>query len=129
MKAAHQDALLQHVQDVIKEQAVIQNKKLETYSLTQLLLDANTPENLATNKSFYLDIFNLAGSPDNFEGPFLVSEWYRRNLYMYSLVQKTMTAQDHKAMIVVGSGHAAMMQEFIKSGHQFWLKSLQDVLK
>ena len=129
MQAANQTALLQRVQDVIKEQEASQNKKIETYSLTQLLLDANLPANLAANKSLYIDILNRAGRPDNFAGPFLVSEWYRRNLYMYSIVQKTMLPQDGKALVLVGSGHAAMMKEFVASDQQFRLRELKDVLK
>lgn len=129
MQAAHQEPLIQKVQATLKSQEASQNKKIETYSLTQLLLDANLPANLARNKGFYIDLFNRAGRPDNFAGAFLVSEWYRRNLYMYSLVQKTMTAQDSKALILVGAGHAAMLKEFIESDQQFRLKELKDVLK
>ncbi|GGH90907.1 hypothetical protein GCM10011495_37820 [Hymenobacter frigidus] len=76
-----------------------------------------------------IDILNRAGTTDNFAGAFLVSEWYRRNLYMYSIVQKTMTPQDSKALVLVGASHAAMMQEFIALDQQFRLKELKDVLK
>ncbi|MBH8568495.1 hypothetical protein KB206_06360 [Microvirga sp. STS02] len=129
MQAAKQVALLQKSQDAIKHYETSQNQKLETYTLTQLLLDANSPGELTLNKGLYLDILNRAGTTDNFAGAFLVSEWYRRNLYMYSLVQKTMTPQDGKALVLVGSGHAAMMREFIASDQQFRLKELKDVLK
>lgn len=129
MQAAGQTALLQQAQDAIRHYETTQNKKLETYSLTQLLLDANTAEELALNKGLYLEILNRAGRPDNFAGAFLVSEWYRRNLYMYSLVQKAMTPQDSKALVLVGAGHAAMMREFIGSDRKFCLKALKDVLK
>ncbi|WP_035567987.1 DUF5694 domain-containing protein [Hymenobacter sp. IS2118] len=129
MKAANQTALMQKVQDATSELETSQNKKIEKFTLTQLLLDTNTKEELAFNKSLYIDILNRAGKTDNFAGAFLVSEWYRRNLYMYSLVQKNMTAPDSKALVLVGSGHAAMMKEFIESDQQFRLKELKDVLK
>ncbi len=129
MKAAGQDALIQQTMAAIKDMEASQNKKIATYSLTELLLDTNTPENLAHNKGFYLNIFNRAGSLDNFAGPFLVSEWYRRNLYMYSIVQKTVTPQDGNVVVLVGSGHAAMLQEFVQYDKRFRLKTLQDVLK
>lgn len=129
MQAAKQVALMQQTQDAIKRYETSQNKKLETYTLTQLLLDANSKEELTLNKGLYLDILNRAGTTDNFAGAFLVSEWYRRNLYMYSIVQKTMTPADGKALVLVGSGHAAMMREFIASDQQFRLKELKDVLK
>ncbi|MDJ0366316.1 DUF5694 domain-containing protein [Hymenobacter sp. H14-R3] len=129
MKAAKQDALIQQLQDVIKNEEATQNKKAETYSLTEMLLDANKPKNLVINKGFYLNILNRAGSLDSFAGPFLVSEWYRRNLYMYSIVQKTMTAEDGNAVVLVGAGHAAMMQDFVKYDKRFRLKTLKEVLE
>ena len=129
MQAAKQEPLMQRVQAVTKEQEASQNRKIETYSLTQLLLDANLPANLARNKSLYIDLLNRAGNPDNFTGAFLVSEWYRRNLYMYSLVQKNMPEPGGKALVLVGSGHAAMMREFVASDQQFRLKELKAVLK
>ena len=129
MRAANQLALIQKTQAAVKDMEDRTNKKMETYSLTQLLLDYNTKESLAENKALYFEIFNRAGAADNFVGPFLVSEWYRRNLYMYSIVQKNMAPEDGKALILVGAGHAAMMKEFIESDKQFRLKELKDILK
>ncbi len=129
MQTAKQVALIQQAQDAIKRYETTQNKKLETYTLTQLLLDANTQQELALNKGLYLDILNRAGTTDNFAGAFLVSEWYRRNLYMYAIVQKAMTVPGDKALVLVGAGHAAMMREFIASDQQLRLKELKDVLK
>ena len=129
MQTAKQVALMQQAQEASKRYETSQNKKLETYTLTQLLLDANTKEKLVLEKALYIDILNRAGTTDNFAGAFLVSEWYRRNLYMYSIVQKTMTTQDSKALVLVGASHAAMMQEFIALDQQFRLKELKDVLK
>jgi hypothetical protein len=129
MQAARQSVLLQQTQDAINDYETRQNKKLETYTLTQLLLDANSPAELALSKGLYLEILNRAGATDIFAGPFLVSEWYRRNLYMYSIVQKDLLPQDRKVMVLVGSGHAAMMQEFIASDRKLRLRTLAEVLK
>lgn len=129
MKEAHQDALLQSVGAAIKQVEDDYNRKAATYTLTQLLLDANTPTELAFNKGFYIDKLNRAGVATNFAGAFLVSEWYRRNLYMYSIVQKTVTPADAKVLVLVGSGHAAMMQEFVTYDRAFKAKLLKDVLQ
>ncbi|GAB3638465.1 hypothetical protein GCM10027422_40550 [Hymenobacter arcticus] len=128
MQQAHQESLIKQMEDGHKVMEAEQNRKLTTLSLTQLLLDFNTPQSLAENKGAYLNLFNRAGNVGNFAGSYLVSEWYRRNLYMYSIVQKTMTAEDGNAVVLVGSGHAAMMQDFVKYDKRFRLKTLQDVL-
>ncbi|RPD49634.1 hypothetical protein DNI29_02205 [Hymenobacter sediminis] len=129
MKSAHQDDLLQGIQAYVKSYEENMNKKLATNSITQLLLDENTKTNLDFNKGFYLNRVNRAGTTTNFSGPFLVSEWYRRNLYMYSIIQKTVAPTDDKVVVLVGSGHAAMMREFLSFDSGFRLKELKDVLK
>ncbi|MBB4599705.1 hypothetical protein HNQ93_000815 [Hymenobacter luteus] len=129
MQSARQEALLQQVQAYVKSYEENMNRKLATYSLTQLLLDENTQATLDSNKGFYLDKVNRAGTASNFNGPFLVSEWYRRNLYMYSIIQKTVAPTDDKVVVLVGSGHAAMMREFLSFDSRFRLKELKDVLK
>ena len=129
MKEAHQETLVEGIQGDIKAFETNFNKKVETYTLTQLLLDLNTKEDLKANKAFYIDRMNRAGTTSNFAGPYLVSEWYRRNLYMYSLVQKTVAPSDDKVMVLVGSGHAAMMKEFIELDNWFRVQELKNVLK
>lgn len=129
MAAAHQDALLTSIATLMKSNEAEENKKRETYTLTQLLLDANTPQRLAANKSAYIEKFNRAGSPNNFSGALMVSEWYRRNLYMYSLLQKTVVPTDTKVLVLLGAGHAAIIEDFAEHDSAFKLTALQDVLK
>ena len=62
-------------------------------------------------------------------GAYLVSEWYRRNLYMYSLIQKLTENKDTKIMVLLGAGHTAMLREFIKHDSNFEIVELKDVLK
>jgi hypothetical protein len=127
--AAHQDALLASITALMKSNEAAENKKRETYTLTQLLLDINTPQRLAANKSAYIEKFNRAGSPSNFSGAQMVSEWYRRNLYMYSLLQKTVVPTDKAVLVLLGFGHAAMLEDFVEHDSAFKLKALKDVLK
>lgn len=128
MQEAHQDALRQAVDAAIKTMETSFNQRVATYSLTQLLLAENTPESLRNNKALYLHLLNRAGTVSNFAGAYLVSEWYRRNLYMYSVVQKTVTPADSNVLVLVGAGHAAMLREFVAYDSAFRLKALPDVL-
>lgn len=128
MSAARQEKLQKDVESLMATYQASANKKLETYTLTQLLLDHNTPASRAFDTSLYLTLLNRAGSADTFVGPFLVSEWYRRNLYMYSLVQKLTEAQDDKVMVLAGSSHTAMMQGFVDTDNRFTVNALKDIL-
>lgn len=129
MQSAHQEGLMQSVQAYVKTYETSMNKKLTTLTLPQVLLDENTMASIEFNKGFYLDKLNRAGSLTNFNGAFLVSEWYRRNLYMYSIVQKTVQPTDAKVIVLAGAGHTAMMREFAEHDSAFRLRELKDVLK
>ncbi|KUG08032.1 DUF5694 domain-containing protein [Solirubrum puertoriconensis] len=129
MQQAHQTALMQRVGETLKKVEADHNQKLSTLTLTQLLLDFNTPQSNRENKGVYLDMLNKAGSIGSFAGPWLVSEWYRRNLYMYSVVQKTVEPTDQHVLVLAGSAHTAMMREFAQYDSRFRLKELRDVVK
>ena len=104
----------------------LQNQKIAKYSLTELLIDCNAR---TTMIKWYLETANKAGKKDNFVGAYLVSEWYRRNLYMYSLIQKLTENKDAKIMVLLGAGHTAMLREFIKYDSDFEIVELKDSCK
>ncbi|RTQ45924.1 hypothetical protein EJV47_24145 [Hymenobacter gummosus] len=128
IKAAGQQALQQRLDATFQAITAEHNQKFATLTLTQLLLYFNTPQSLAANKNAYLELFNRAGRVDNFAGPYLVSEWYRRNLYMYAILQKLTEPTDTRVLALVGAGHAAMMREFVQADARFRLREPQDVL-
>jgi len=129
MKAAGQKELIQKNEDIMKAYEAAENKKIAGYTLTQLLLEHNTAGEDKDNIAWYLNIANRAGKADDFTGPHLVSEWYRRNLYIYSLLQKLTEAEDDKVMLIMGAGHTALLREFIKFDDTFEIVELKDVLK
>ncbi|WP_400193183.1 DUF5694 domain-containing protein [Hymenobacter sp. B81] len=129
MQQARQDALMQRVGETLKKVEAEQNRKLSTLTLTQLLLDFNAPGSIREDKAVYLDLLNKAGSIGSFAGPWLVSEWYRRNLYMYSVVQKTVEPADQRVLVLAGAAHTAMLREFAQFDSRFRLKELKDVIQ
>lgn len=129
MQAAHQEVLIRQIQDEFHALEAEQNRKLATLSLTDILLDLNSPQRLAENKGAYLNLLNRAGNVGNFAGAYLVAEWYRRNLYMYSTLQKTVTPADGPVLVLLGAGHVAMMRDFVPYDARFRLVEVKDVLK
>ncbi|TDP01703.1 DUF5694 domain-containing protein [Flavobacterium sp. 245] len=124
MKTANQFDLIKKNEEIMKHHETDFNTKIAKYSLTQLLLDVNKQD-----INWYLGTANKAGKTDNFVGAYLVSEWYRRNLYTYSLIQKLTESKDDKIMVLLGAGHTAMLREFIAHDPTFELIELSTVLK
>ncbi len=105
------------------------NERIRKSSLQEMMLYYNTKQAENENLQWYLEIANRAGNPDDFSGPSLVSNWYKRNLYMYSLIQKLTESTDNKIMILVGAGHAAIIRGFIEHDPTFEIVDLATVLK
>jgi len=129
MNEAKQSELLKENEKAIKGFETDFNQMVKTKTLTEILLYENTSETLEHSNSLYVSLMNPAGKLDNFVGAYLVSEWYRRNLYMYSLVQKLTESKDEKVMVLLGAGHIAMFREFVKMDSNFEIVELKNVLK
>jgi hypothetical protein len=129
MQEANQLDLIKEDKEEMAAYEKSQNQKISKYSLTELLKDYNTKEWNAAGVKWYIQKANKAGKTDNFVGAYLVSEWYRRNLYMYSLIQKLTENKDDKIMVLLGAGHTAMLREFIKYDSDFEIVELATVLK
>lgn len=128
MKLAKQDSLLNVISSLSASISKAYNEKMKTMSLTQLMLDLNTPEDRKRNVGFYFKTFNKGGKEGDFAGAFSVSEWYKRNLYMYAQIQKETKTSDKRIMVLLGSGHTAMIKQFIEAEDQLKIVELKDIL-
>lgn len=100
-----------------------------TKSLKNLLLFFNSKELDEQLNSGYISLFNKIGTTEDFSGAFFVSERYRRNLYMYSLIQKQIEKEDERILVIVGAQHSAGFKEFISSDRNIEQIELNTILK
>jgi len=124
-----QPDLKKRIHKVLEDFTSTTNEKMSKQTLTQLLLGYNDPAYRKMDMSLYLSLLNKAGKKENFVGAYLVSEWYRRNLYMYSLVQKMTRSSDQKIMVLLGAGHASMFNQFAEWDQTFESIDLRQVLR
>lgn len=129
MEKANQQDLLKRNNEWKKRNEKDHNERIAKSSLQELMLHYNKKETENKNIQWYLEVANRAGNPNDFTGPSLVSNWYKRNLYMYSLIQKLTESTDNKIMVLVGAGHAAVIREFIEHDPEFEIVDLATVLK
>lgn len=129
MEKADQKDLKEKTAQLMKKFENDQNEKISKSTLTELILYSNEKQADKDNLQWYLEVANRTGKADDFTGPSLVANWYKRNLYMYSLIQKITESKDDKIMVLVGGGHAAMFREFIKYDPTFELVELATILK
>ena len=98
-------------------------------SLLDLTYYLNSPELRELSNEFHNQIPLISGPTNNFIGPFLTSEWYKRNLYMWSLVQKGTDQNDKRIMVLVGASHAAILKNFIEENSAWKVVELKSVIE
>ena len=128
MDKAKQTELKDKIFNRIMEYEQIDNENRKKYSLTKLILECNKQSNRNFDLGSYITMFNAAGENNDFTGPNLVANWYKRNLLMYSFVQKLTDKEDDKIVILLGAGHIALFKHFIDLDENFKAVELKDIL-
>jgi hypothetical protein len=98
------------------------------YSLKELILEINKQDIRDLDLGTYISLMNPAGIIEDFNGANLVSDWYKRNLQMYSLMQKMTEMDDERVVVILGSSHIAMFKHFIDLDENFKAVELIDIM-
>lgn len=101
----------------------------KNHSLLDVLYFLNSSEERKIDRAWYLNYANKAGSLNDTIGTFLASEWYRRNLHIYSKIQKQVTEKDERIMILLGSSHIAILKDFIDNNPKWKTVELKEVME
>ncbi|WP_291114255.1 DUF5694 domain-containing protein [Flavobacterium sp. UBA6135] len=129
LERANQIALKEKIFSRIKEFEVKDNDNRKKMTLTQLMVAYNEQSLRDLDLGSYISLFNRAGGITDFAGANLVASWYRRNLMMYSLVQKSTTEIDKKIVILLGASHVALFKQFIDLDENLKVVELKEVLE
>lgn len=98
-------------------------------SIKKLLLFFNNDELEDKINSGYISLFNKAGGINDFSGAYFVSERFKRNLYMYSIIQKQIEKTDERILVIVGGQHSAGFKDFIRDDKNLEKVELETILK
>ncbi|WP_405396204.1 DUF5694 domain-containing protein [Maribacter sp. Asnod2-G09] len=130
MKTSNQNELIASDQ-LIDEQW--ENNYNDIVNKNQSLLDVlyflNNEKERKIDRAWFLNFANKAGTANDTIGTFLASEWSRRNLHMYSKIQKQVTEKDDKIMILLGSSHIAILKDFINYNPNWATVELKDLME
>ncbi len=98
-------------------------------SLSEIIFFYNQQDYRNSDINWYLSLANQGGERGNFVGSYLASEWYRRNLHMYSIIQKSIEKNDERIMILAGSSHVSMFKNFIDYNPEWKTVELEEIMK
>lgn len=130
MEAAGQTELKAELEKTIAQMTAEFDEKINSgASLLDMTYSQNNPESRKLSNHLHNNLMLRAGDTDDFSGPLLTSEWFKRNLYMWSLVKKYATNTDERVMVLAGSSHVAMFDLFIREDDSWKVVELKDIIK
>lgn len=101
-----------------------------THTVKENLYYLNNPEELLNNNhSVYNNVFPKIGAGDNYLGAELVGEWYKRNAKIYGNILKYVTPIDKAILIIYGSGHIHILNQFFNDNPNFEVIDVRKYLK
>ena len=129
IEANQQTQLQQEIEEKLKWFSADFDSQIDQgVSLTALTLAMNTKAMRYESNNLHNNVLSLAGNTEQFNGALLTAEWYKRNLYMWSLVRKYTEEPDKRVMVLAGSSHAAMFQIFVDQDNKWQEKKVDHVL-
>ena len=118
-KRAGQTANMAKFEADMKKMGDDNNARQAKMSIGELLLYCNGDAYRDEDLNFYHQDIPVIGGLDNSVGAHLTSEWYRRNLIIYSQILNRVTDKHQPIMVMFGASHVDLLRDFFKYNHQF----------
>jgi hypothetical protein len=101
------------------------DNKLKTGTVLDTLRFMNSPDEVAAGETFYMKLARFANK-NNYAGPDLLAEWYRRNIRIYANLRSVITSPDDRVLVLYGAGHLYWLQRNVLDARDLTLDQLSD---
>jgi hypothetical protein len=118
------DALMKEVGGIVKAQ----DEYLASHTVLETLLYMNSDERVAEGLGFYFRQAQL-GEPWDWAGADLVSDWFRRNMRIYSNVAQLVDSPNERVLVIYGAGHLGWLQMAFGGSPTFRLRKLAELAR
>ncbi|PYO48135.1 MAG: hypothetical protein DMD72_08260 [Gemmatimonadetes bacterium] len=124
-KASGQSKELDAMMGEIGAMVKAQNDYLATHTILETLLYMNSDDKITADVGFYFRQAHF-GEPGDWAGADLVSDWFRRNMRIYSNVVRLADSPTERVLVIYGAGHLGWLQHQFASDHNVRLRKLAE---
>lgn len=100
------------------EYGLSENEFMHKHTVGEILRHLNDPARIETEHSDLYLYSNQIGAGDTYYGVNTLTEWYRRNLYIFANLQSIAKPGD-RILVLYGAGHCKILRSFIKDYSEF----------
>jgi hypothetical protein len=112
----------------IGERVKATNAYLSSHTVLETLLRVNSDENVAWDVGHYYRLAHL-GEAWDWAGADLVSDWFRRNMRIYSNIVDLVDSPNERVLVIYGYGHTGWLQHNFASDPIIRLRQLAEFAK
>ena len=105
-----------------------QNQYLASHTVLETLLYMNADDKVAQEVGFYYREAHLGENWD-WAGADLVSDWFRRNMRIYSNVVQLVDSPNERVLVIFGAGHLGWLRHDFSSDPSLRLRKLAEFVK
>ena len=111
----------------ITEYGIKSNELMKSNTVREIFKYLNDPQRISNEHSdLYLHLAQV-GAGDTYYGVDMLTEWYRRNLYILGNLQSIAEPGD-RILVIYGAGHCKILQNFVRDYNNFELVDALDYL-
>ena len=118
------DAMMSEIGDMVKAE----NAYLASHTVLEMLLFMNSDDKVVQDVGFYYREARF-GEPGDWAGADLVSDWFRRNMRIYSNVVQLADSPSERLLVIFGAGHLGWLQRDFASNPNLRLRKLAEFAK
>jgi len=118
------DTLMGEIGDMVKAQ----NAYLASHTVLETLLYMNSDDKVAEDVGFYYRQAHF-GEPWNWAGADLVSDWFRRNMRIYSNIVQLVDSPNERVLVIFGAGHLGWLRDIFARDPTLHLRKLAELVK
>jgi uncharacterized protein DUF5694 len=118
------DAIMGEIGGMVKAQ----DQYLASHTVLETLLYMNADDKVDQSVGFYYREAHF-GEPGDWAGADLVSEWFRRNMRIYSNIAQLVDSPNQRVLVIYGAGHLGWLRHNFASDPSFHVRKLADFVK
>jgi hypothetical protein len=118
------DAIMSEIGTMVKAQ----DEYLASHTVLETLLYMNADAKVADDMGFYFRESHF-GEPGDWPGADLVSDWFRRNMRIYSNLTRLVDSPNERILVIYGNGHLGWLRHNVESDPGLRLRKLADFAK
>ena len=123
-RAKELEALLNDIGNMVKAQ----NEYLKSHTVLETLLYMNADQKVTDDVGYYYRQAHF-GEPGDWAGPDLVSDWFRRNMRIYSNIVRLIDSPNERVLVIYGAGHLGWLRHNFSSDPTIRLRKLAEFVK